>query len=53
MKQTIRVCQEIIRKKVLLLLTAIFLLSPIIACAQVIQPPGEEGQTTPNIEKED
>ena len=53
MKQMIRVCQEIVRKKVLLLLTTIFLLSPTIACAQVISPPNEEGQTTPNVEKED
>ena len=49
----IRVYQEIFRKKFLLVLGTLFLLIPTIACAQVISPPNEEGQTTPNVEKED
>ena len=50
MKQIIRAVQFLITKrKFILFLSAVFLLIPTVACAQVIAPPDEQAETVPEL----
>ena len=47
MRQMDWVSQFLTKRKFILFLASVFLLIPTVACAQVIEPPGEQAETSP------